>query len=169
MNPRALRRNIIVAACIFVFDGLILGQGVIGVFVFLVAFLGGTIRILSAVRRKDRILVRFHAARTGVYFLMAVAIVATIYVNNRIARHQADRVIAACRQFETKYHRFPDRLQELVPEFLPGIPRAKYTLLYGDFSYLVSSEKEHHLYYVAFPPFARVMYAFESDRWSTFP
>jgi hypothetical protein len=168
MKTRALRPTIIIAACLYVFEGLVVGEGVIGVFVFLVAFLAGGIRILIAAHRKDHVLVRLHAARIGVYFVMAVAIVATIYLNNRIASRQADRVIAACRQYETKYRRLPDTLQEVVPEFLPGIPRAKYTLLYGDFSYFVSYEKKHHLYYVAFPPFARAIYSFESGRWSTF-
>lgn len=167
MNPPALRRTIIIAVCLYVFEGLVVGEGVIGVFVFLVAFLAGGIRILIAARRKERTLVRFHAARVAVYFLMAVAVVGTLYVNNRIARHRAERVIAACRQYETKYHRLPDRLQELVPEFLPSVPRAKYTLLFGDFTYFVSYEKTHRFYYVAFPPFARVIYSFESGRWST--
>jgi len=168
MPPPALRRTIIIAVCLYAFDGLVVGEGFIGVFVFLVAFLAGGIRILVAARRKDRTLVRFHAARIGVYLLMAVAIVGTIYVNNRIARHRAERVIAACRQYETQYHRLPDRLQELVPKFLPSVPRAKYTLLFGDFTYFLSFEKKHHLYYVAFPPLTRVIYSFESGRWSTF-
>jgi hypothetical protein len=165
MNPHALRRTIIIAACLYVFDGLVVGEGVIGVFVFLVAFLAGGIRILIAAHRKDHTLVRLRAARIGVYFLMAVAIVATIYVNNRIAKHQAERVIAACRQYETKYDRLPNRLRELVPEFLPSVPRAKYTLMYGDFTYW-SHEKSHGLYYVAFPPLSRAIYSFESGRWS---
>lgn len=168
MKPHTLRPTIVIAVCLYMFDGLVVGQGVLGVFVFLVAFLAGGIRILVAAHRKDRTLVRFHAARIGVYFAMVVAIVATIYINNRIAAYQAERVIAACRQHETKYHRLPDRLQELVPEFLPDVPRAKYTLLFADFTYFVSSEKQHHLYYVAFPPFARVIYSFESGGWSTF-
>jgi hypothetical protein len=167
MKPHALRKTIIIAACLYAFDGLIVGQGVLGVFVFLVVFLAGGIRILMAVRRKEHALVRLHAARVGIYCLMAAAIIATIYVNNRIASRQAERVIAACRQYEAKFHRLPDSLQEVVPEFLPGIPRAKYTLLYGDFAYFVSDEKKHHLYYVAFPPFARAIYSFESNRWST--
>ena len=169
MRPHALRRTVIIAVCLYLFDGLVVGQGVLGVFVFLVVFLAGGIRILIATRKKDPILVRFHAARVGIYFLMAVAILATIYVNNRIASRRADHVIAVCRHYEAKYHRLPDSLQEVVPEFLPSIPRAKYTLLYGDFSYFVSDEKKHYLYYVAFPPFARAMYSFESNRWSTFP
>jgi hypothetical protein len=167
MNPHALRRTIIIAVCLYVFDGLVVGEGVIGVFVFLVAFLAGGIRILTAAHSKDHTLARLHAARIGVYFLMAVAIVGTLYVNNRIARHQAERLIAACRQYETKYHRLPDRLQELVPEFLPGVPRAKYTVMYGDFTYL-TSEKSYRLYYVAFPPLTRAIYSFKSGRWSTF-
>jgi hypothetical protein len=157
VNARALRPTFIIAACLYVFDGLVVGQGVLGVFVFLVAFFAGGIRILLALHKRDRVQARVRAARVGVYFLMAVAIIATIYVNNRLARRQAERVIAACQQYESKYHRLPDRLQQLVPEFLPSIPRAKYTVLYGDFTYFVSHERNHHLYYVAFPPFARAI------------
>jgi hypothetical protein len=168
MKPHALRPTIIIAGCLYLFDGLVVGQGVIGVFVFVVALLAGGVRMLMAVHKKDQAQVRLRAARIAVYFLMAVAILATIYINNRIAAYQAERVIAACRQFETKNHRFPDRLPELVPEFLPSVPRAKYTLLYGEFTYFLSYEKRHHLYYVVFPPFARAIYSFESGRWSTF-
>ena len=125
MKPGALRRTLIIAACVFVFDGLVMGQGVIGVLVFLVALLAGGIRILIALLRKDGGLLKLRAAQVGVYFLMAVAIVVTIYTNNWYAARQADRVIAACRRYETKYHHLPVRLQELVPEFLPSIRRAK--------------------------------------------
>ena len=41
MNPHALRRTILIAICLYVFDGLVVGQGVLGVFAFLVAFLAG--------------------------------------------------------------------------------------------------------------------------------
>ena len=168
MKPHALRATIVIAVCLYLFDGLVVGEGFIGVFVFVVAFLAGSIRILLATRSKDRTLVRFHAARVGVYFLMAVAIAGTIYVNNRIARHRAEQVIAACRQYKSKNHRLPERLEELVPEFLPSVPRAKYTLWYSDFRYFESSERTHYLFYSAFPPLSQATYSFEDGRWSTF-
>lgn len=168
MTPPTLRPTIIIAICLYVFDGLIVGEGVIGVFVFIVVFLAGGIRILPATRRKDRVLMRFHAARIGVYLLMAVAIAGTLFINGRIASHRAEQIIAACRQYESRNHRLPERLQELVPEFLPSVPRAKYTLWYGDFNYLLGSENTHYLRYMIYPPISQAIYSFEDGRWSRF-
>jgi hypothetical protein len=53
-----------------------------------------------------------------------------------------------------------------VPEFLPAVPRAKYTLAYGEFTYWASSEKDHTLMYVALPPFGRRLYHFEQGVWT---
>jgi hypothetical protein len=80
------------------------------------------------------------------------------------ARVNADRVIAACRSYESAHGRLPDRLQDLVPAFLPAVPRAKHTGMYGAFTYFSSAES-HTLMYVAFPPFGRRLYHFEERRW----
>jgi hypothetical protein len=46
------------------------------------------------------------------------------------------------------------------------VPRAKYTLLFGDFLY-DAGERRHFLVWVVIPPFGRQLYNFEAGRWST--
>jgi hypothetical protein len=57
-----------------------------------------------------------------------------------------------------------------VPTRLPATPRAKYTLIWGEFTYLTTSSgagRGHHtLSYVAMPPFGRRLYPLETERWS---
>jgi hypothetical protein len=166
MRLRALLGTIVFAACVYVFDALVVGQGVIGVVVFSIALVAGGIKTLIAAHRKDQAQVRLRAARIGVYFVMALAIFATIYINNRIAAHRAEAVIAACRRYQAKYHLLPGQLRELVPEFLPNVPKAKYTLDFGDFVYS-STQESHRLSYTVFPPFLRTSYSFEANRWTT--
>ena len=81
------------------------------------------------------------------------------------SRTRATRVIEACRLYEAKHGKLPDRLADLVPEQLESVPRAKYTLVFGEFTYWASGT--HTLLYVALPPSGRRLYHFEEDRWST--
>jgi hypothetical protein len=82
------------------------------------------------------------------------------------AENHAAQVIEACRAYQARHGKLPDRLQELVPEFLPAVPPAKYTLSWGEFTYLTSGDQSHTLMYVALPPFGRRLYHFEEARWS---
>jgi hypothetical protein len=85
------------------------------------------------------------------------------------AETHAAAVIEACRAFETRHGMLPDRLEDLVPEFLPAVPRAKYTLAWGNFTYSSSSSsaaKQHTLMYVTLPPFGRRVYHFEQRQWT---
>jgi len=51
----------------------------------------------------------------------------------QIAEANADRVIKACQEFRAAHGDYPGQLDELVPDYLDSMPRAKYCLLYGDF------------------------------------
>lgn len=164
MNLRALQGTFIIAACIYIFDALMMGQGVIAVVAFLIALVVGVVKILIAAHKKDRAQMLLRAVRIGVYLVMVAGVLATIYINNRLAARHAEAIIAACRQYEARNGHLPDRLQELVPEFLPGIPPAKYTLAFGDFVYW-SSKDSHRLSYVVFPPFLLAVYSFEGRHW----
>lgn len=53
----------------------------------------------------------------------------------KIAETNADRIIKACEQFHVANGRYPKTLDELVPQYLPSVPRAKYCLL-GVFWYV---------------------------------
>ncbi len=51
-----------------------------------------------------------------------------------------------------------------MSEFIPAVPRAKSTLLFGDFLY-AAGDRRHLLMRVVIPPFMRQLYNFEADRW----
>jgi hypothetical protein len=82
----------------------------------------------------------------------------------RIAEANAPRIIAACEEFHAANGRFPKTLDELVPRYMPSVPRAKHCLALGEFVYWYSDGKPMLMWY-AIPPFGRNIYFFENGRW----
>jgi hypothetical protein len=73
----------------------------------------------------------------------------------------------ACLAYHAKYNHYRQRLEELVPEFIPSVPVAKYTLGGGG-SFFYSSrpgDGEPMLYYQTLPPFGRRFYHLETGGW----
>jgi len=81
----------------------------------------------------------------------------------RVAETNAARIVAACEEFQAAHGRFPDSLEQLLPRYLPSIPRARYSLLFGEFVY-VNLGKPMLVWYIV-PPFGRKVYDFEIRRW----
>ena len=82
------------------------------------------------------------------------------------ARKNADVLIAACRAFQAKHGRFPTTLEELVPDFLPALPRAKYDGPHFGFTYEPNADSTRHvLGWTEVVPFGRPYYVLEEDRW----
>jgi hypothetical protein len=167
-QPPRLLRTTVALALLFLAD---LGYSGQGLFSLLVA--GGGLGLLTmgalwaAIRgAAPRLLARSRAMRAGVFLLLGVATVATQRFHTATAQNHAAQIIEACRAYQTRRGKLPDRLEELVPEFLPAVPRAKYTLQWGEFTYWASENRSHTLMYVAFPPFGRRLYHFEEARWS---
>ena len=142
------------------------GQGLISLLVAVTGFTFLTVRALWSWFRGAGGLARNRALRAGMYLCLGAATFATMRFHATTAETHAARVIDACRAFESGRGRLPDRLEELVPEFLPAVPRAKYTLAWGAFTYSTSGSMHHTLMYVALPPFGRRIYTFEAARWS---
>ena len=160
----SLRRSAALAAVLFLIDAFVMNQG----FIALMAMLGVVfVRLPSALLAwKDKALLRNRAARAGIYAGMSVLSAAAILLNNLHAKRQAERIVLACRRYQEKNHRFPDALEELVPDFLPSVPRAKYTTPPWDrFRYHLMPGGKHWLEYTALPPFGRPYYVFEDGRW----
>jgi hypothetical protein len=119
-----------------------------------------------------------HLAAAGVYVLSVVAVAQYIGANSRLAARRADQIISACRAYEAKYGQLPAKLDDLVPAFLPAVPRAMYTVSSADFQYWLSPPDlravgprgrtgvRHTLaYFVVFP--LRRLYDFEDGVWRT--
>jgi hypothetical protein len=85
-------------------------------------------------------------------------------VQYRIGKANAPRIIAACEQFHADNGEFPKTLDDLVPQYLPSIPRAKYCLTYGEFVYWNRDGRSSLMWY-AIPPFGRNIYSFQERRW----
>ena len=47
-------------------------------------------------------------------------------VQSRITEANATKIITACKEFHTANGRYPTTLEELVPKYMPSVPRAKY-------------------------------------------
>ncbi len=163
---RALRRTLVIAGVLVLADAFVLNQGVIAVATALGALIGGVPRALLAWRRGNPTTVRLRAARTGIYVAVAVLVLGANFANAQLARRRADTLIAACRQYEARHGRFPNRLDELVPDFIPSVPLAKYTLMPPFNTFMYTARPGHHaLMWVALPPFGRPYYVFEDNRW----
>jgi hypothetical protein len=166
-TSRCLARFINVLGALFLLDLGYSGQGLTSL---LVAVLGGVLLaggVVRAALKGAAPLARSRALRAGMYIVLGAATLTTMRINAATAETGATRVIAACRSFERGHGALPDPLEDLVPEFLPAVPRAKYTLAYGKFTYATSATGGHSLIYVALPPFGRRIYEFEPARWHT--
>ena len=86
-------------------------------------------------------------------------------VQGKIAGANAARVVTACEAFHAATGEFPKTLDELVPRYLPSIPRAKYCLLFGKFMYF-NNGQHPILVWCAVSPFGKKVYSFEDRRWS---
>jgi hypothetical protein len=160
------KTTILIAVGIFVFDAFVLNQGAVAVFVILLTFFVLVPRALWALRT-SRALYLERLTRAGIYLLAAVAVFAANVLQNRMADRRATALGNACLAYHAKYQHYPQRLDELVPEFIPSVPAAKYTLGGGGnfFYYSRPTGGEPMLYYRALPPFGRRFYHMETGGW----
>ena len=163
--PPGLKRTAVALGLLFLFDLGFSGQGLFSLLVAAIGLpilmLGGTWSLIRGLKP----LARSRAARAALYLLLAAATIGALRFHAHTAQVNTERVIAACRAYERANGKLPDRLAELVPAFLPAVPRAKYVLMFGEFDYF-SSPESHTLQYVALAPFGRRRYHFVQDRWS---
>ena len=171
-KSKSMKLHLVVASILFVFDALVSGQGVITFLVLATFLCKATIQALIAVTKKNPF-PKQAFVKAGIYLGCFLAIVSTILVNNRIASKRAEVIVSAIKQYKEKHSRFPDSLQNLVPEFLPSVPKAKYSLAFNEFTYrrfpkgrLSDDPLEGALfYYTTLPPFGRPTYNFKKDHW----
>src|ERR1700682_489143 len=151
----ALTRTTWIAVGLFILDAFIMNQGVVALCLILVTVFVFLPRALW-VRRGDRHLYEQRLAKAGIYLLAAVAVFGSNALQNRMADRRAIKIGNACLAYHVKHQRYPRRLDELVPTFLPSVPVAKYTLGGNNFFYLSPpAGGEPRVFYEAFPPFGR--------------
>jgi hypothetical protein len=157
-------KTLCVAASIFVLDAVILNQGFVAVILILLA-LFAFFPIALLLRRRDRRKYEQRLVKIAIYVLTGVAVLTSNTLQNRLADRRAIAIGNACLAYRAKYHQYPAELKDLVPEFLPSVPRAKWNGELFSYSRGPSPDHEPMLYYAAVPPFGRRFYHMESGGW----
>jgi hypothetical protein len=111
---------------------------------------------------------RLALIRIAIPALTLGLVLANNEVQCRIAEANAPRIIAACEEFHAANDKFPKTLDELVPRYMPSVPRAKYCLVDGEFRYWHFKDDDvgSILEWCVVPPFGRKTYDFKDRRWS---
>jgi hypothetical protein len=153
----------VIAAALAMTDAFFFSQGVLAIALCLAGLLYYVPRAIGA--RPDPALFRLRVIKAAVVTFSGMAAIAVIVTFNNIAESRAREVIAAAENFKSRFGRYPEKLDELVPLFMPEVPMAKPAGMLRQFTYY-HVEGEHTLSYVVVPPFGRKLYNFERQRWS---
>ena len=158
------------ALALWVLDGFVLGQGgLVLVIALIVAPLSVLRACVALLQRRSQ--VAWTRLATGALWGAAVAAtLGTVRMHVRGAKARAERIIAACEAYKAANGAYPASLDALVPGHLPSVPRARYTVLFGDFHYqpLSPGRFEHSsLWFVTVAPFGRSYYVLEQKRWGS--
>lgn len=164
---RSVKRTAAALSALFLFDLGYAGQGLFSMAVAAIGLVILAIGAIQAATQRSMPAAQSRALRASLYLALGVAAYGAATFHRATAEAHAAQVIDACRAFETRRGKLPDRLDDLVPEFLAAVPRAKFMLAYADFTYSKHEDHRHTLMYVALPPFGRRIYHFEGARWST--
>jgi hypothetical protein len=157
-------KTLCVATSIFVLDAVILNQGFVAIIlIFLVLFVFFPTALL--LRRRNRLKYEQRLIKIVIYVLTGIAVLSSNTLQNRLADSRAIAIGNACLAYHAKYHLYPAELKELVPEFLPSVPVAKWSGEHFSYSRALESDHEPMLWYAAVPPFGRRFYHMESGRW----
>lgn len=155
------------AALLYGIDGFLLSQGVLAGLTTLVMVVLGLVHVVRGLLA-DRWRVRFGFSLIAIYAVMMASVVATIHANNQLAARRAEGLVVALKSYRAATGNYPVRLRELVPGYLPAVPRAKYALAFDEFFYSYDpAEHRGVLLYVVIPPFGRRTYNLGSDTWGS--
>lgn len=158
----SLRGVLLKASLLVFFDAFVLNQGAISALVGIGLLLIG----LPLALLRTNVMVRAARLRNLAIYGAAVVLVFVLNgANNRLAKYRAEALVSAVQAFQQKYHRYPLTLNEITPEFVDGIPLAKYTLGQNTFYYLGGDKGSPILFYVSLPPFGRPLYRFGDNKW----
>lgn len=154
-------KTLIGAALLFFVDAIWMNQGAISAIFGLVILF---VTIPLALFGRERALRAYKLKKSAIWLAAIVSVFAFNWANNQMASHRANDVVAAVKAYHQQHGAYPKRLDDLVPTFLPSVPRAKYVLGFGEFKYLYH-EVSPTFFYVEFPPFGRPVFRFGRDEW----
>jgi hypothetical protein len=127
---RGIRVSITAALGLVVWDAVLFGSFILSIMVCPVWFLYSIVKNAS-----NRPGWKLALLRITIPALTLGLVLTNATVQSRIAEANATKIIGACKEFHTANGRYPRTLDELVPKYMPSVPRAKYCLDIGKFLY----------------------------------
>jgi len=157
-SHRGIRLSLGMALMLLAWDAAITGSCLMSILVCPIWFLVSVLK--NVIQRPGW---RLALIRIAIPPLMLGLMLANNSLQLRIAKANAERVIAACEEFHAANGKFPETLDELVPQYLPSVPCAKYCQIYGELRYW--NHGHPVLEWCVVPPFGRKIYNFDERRW----
>jgi hypothetical protein len=156
-----IRRSVCIAFALLAWDAVFDGSYLMSLCICPIWLLFSL--LINAIRRPGW---RIALLRIAIPPLTLGLVMANNAVQLKIARVNASQIIVACEAFHNDNNRFPKTLDELVPRYIPAIPRAKYCLAFGEFRYWGSEDDHPILVWYVVPPYGRKIYDFDDKRWN---
>lgn len=162
-GPPRTPAGAMVRGCLLVFiDTFVLNQGAIAVIVGLWVVLLSLPRVLLTHRWREHR--RTGLVVVGIYLAAVAAVLSLNAAFNGMARERAEIVVAAVKARHAEIGAYPATLEELVPDYLPAVPRTKPVLGFNTFLYR-NEAGSTMLMYTDLPPFGRPYFDFARDAW----
>jgi len=158
-----IKSTIYTAIALFIFDAFVMNQGAIAAITIFIIFLWLLPKsvFLKYKNKSPKVLL----TKALIYGVMALAVFSANFVNNKLAKYRAEKLIVAIEAFHQSTGSYPEKLTDLVPGYIPAVPMAKYTLIFNKYWYIKDKDNAS-LFYVALPPFGRPTYSFTRQSWS---
>ena len=129
--------------------------------------------LLSLIIRKQRDKFKGNLTGTFIYIGVVVLVFFAIWLQETIAANQSQQLVEIIEQYHLKHNRYPDRLEELVPEFTSNVPSPrsffpKFSFYYSAYEDHETKKKTHSLMHFKAGPFQKRAYSFEDKKWTDF-
>ena len=149
---------------LYFLDALLVGLPSLGTFLCVVFMLTNFVAFLWR-RKGDRAIVVKYGIRSLALCLTVIAILGTFMFNRHLGHVNARLIIKAVEDYRSEQGKYPERLEDLVPQFLPKVPHSAIRLTSTKYYYLYH-KGYHSLMWSEAPPFGRRTYQFETKEWS---
>ncbi len=123
-----LRTCIIIHALVLALDPFILGFGLFGVLLIVVYF---PIVVFKGRNTDEKM--GTYVFRMLMPFIVFSMSLSYIHLNVRITKTRAVAVAEACKRFKKENNSWPEKIEDLSPDYMKKVPLARYTLLENQF------------------------------------
>lgn len=162
-KPASIVTPIVIAVFAITIDAILGAALLSGIAAFFSAT-AGLLWTLAAFRDRRVMLTRLRAV--AIVLVPAAAAVGYGMHDDRLARERITATAEALRVYKSKHGGYPDRLDALVPEYFPELPKAR---TWGEgrrIRYLRGKDGSVELMYVSIPPFGRSALDVDSGKWT---